>query len=380
MQSKGSNSVALWILAVVALLFFLRASSTLLIPIILAALISFVLEPIVAWLARHHIPRVVGTSLLMLSLLVLCAWGVYTLRDDVRESVEALPRAAEQVRRWVTLEGETGPAARVREAAAILQGDQEASGAQSSGAGGSPQTSGSAVSSGHVEEQPADSAQQGGLGTVSLTGLLQQGVGSMLALAGHVTVIVFLVFFLLIAGHHFRGRIVEIAGPDPERRTRAIRVIDEINAQIQRFLLVRLVTAIVVGLLTWAVLAWMQVPQAAVWGLLSGVFNSIPYFGPVIVSGGLFVIGLVQSGGFMQALQMSGAALAITALEGWLITPPLLGKAERMSAIAVFLGLLLWTWLWGAWGTILAVPMLVVLKAVGDHLPPLRPVGRLLAP
>jgi predicted PurR-regulated permease PerM len=77
---------------------------------------------------------------------------------------------------------------------------------------------------------------------------------------------------------------------------------------------------------------------------------------------------------------MSGAALAITSLEGWLLTPPLMGKAERMSALAVFVGLLLWTWIWGAWGTLLAVPMLVLVKSVADHIEPLNPIGRLMAP
>jgi predicted PurR-regulated permease PerM len=70
--------------------------------------------------------------------------------------------------------------------------------------------------------------------------------------------------------------------------------------------------------------------------------------------------------------------LVITSIEGWLITPPLMGKAERMSVLAVFLGLLLWTWVWGAWGTILAVPMLVILKSVADHVPSMKPVGRLM--
>ena len=77
---------------------------------------------------------------------------------------------------------------------------------------------------------------------------------------------------------------------------------------------------------------------------------------------------------------MSGAAIVITSLEGWLITPPLMGKVERMSALVVFLGLLLWTWVWGAWGTVLAVPMLVIIKSVADHVRQLRPVGRLMAP
>jgi predicted PurR-regulated permease PerM len=124
----------------------------------------------------------------------------------------------------------------------------------------------------------------------------------------------------------------------------------------------------------------MGVQNAAIWGALAGLFNSIPYFGPVIVSGGLFVVGLTQGGGVSQALQMAGAALVITSLEGWLLTPPLMGKAERMSVLAVFLGLLLWTWIWGAWGTLLAVPMLVIVKAVADHVPRLKPIGRLMAP
>jgi predicted PurR-regulated permease PerM len=100
----------------------------------------------------------------------------------------------------------------------------------------------------------------------------------------------------------------------------------------------------------------------------------------VIVSGALFVVGMAQGGGVVHALQMSGAAIVITSVEGWLLTPALMGKAERMSALVVFLGLLLWTWIWGGWGTLLAVPMLVVIKSVADHVDTLRPVGRLMAP
>jgi predicted PurR-regulated permease PerM len=209
---------------------------------------------------------------------------------------------------------------------------------------------------------------------------VQRAAGAMFALAGHLIVIFFLVYFLLISGHHVRDRVIEIAGPDPERRRTASTIIDDINAQTQRYLLVLLVTAIMVGLATWAVLAAMGVQHAATWGILAGVFNSIPYFGPVVVSGGLFVVGLVQGGGIAQALQMSGAAIVMTSLEGWLLTPALMGKAERMSALTVFLGVLLWTWIWGAWGTVLAVPMLVIVKSVADHVKPLRPVGRLMAP
>ena len=157
-------------------------------------------------------------------------------------------------------------------------------------------------------------------------------------------------------------------------------MLDDINKQLQRFLLVRAVTSAIVGAATWAALAVMDVRQAAVWGILAGVFNSIPYFGPVIVSGGLHVVGFLQFGEPVAALKIAAIALAITSLEGWLLEPPLLGKAERMHVVVVFLGVLLWTWLWGGWGTILAVPMLVVVKSICDHVEPLAPVSRLLAP
>ena len=111
-----------------------------------------------------------------------------------------------------------------------------------------------------------------------------------------------------------------------------------------------------------------------------GRFQLIPYFGPLIVCGGLFVIGLAQGGGMTQALQMAGAALLITSVEGWLVTPALMGKAERMSVLAVFVGLMVWIWLWGEWGTILAVPMLAVIKSVSDCVDGLKRLGRLMAP
>jgi predicted PurR-regulated permease PerM len=183
-----------------------------------------------------------------------------------------------------------------------------------------------------------------------------------------------------MSGHHVRNRLVEIMGPDADDRRTTAAIVDEINAHIQRYLLVLLFTGAVVGVSTWLVLLWVGAQHAAMWGLLAGVFNSIPYFGPVIVSGGLFVVGLMQGGGITQALQMSGAAVIITSLEGWLLTPPLMGKVERTSSLAVFIGLLLWTWVWGAWGTVLAVPMLVIIKSTSDHVPRLRPLGRLMAP
>jgi predicted PurR-regulated permease PerM len=358
-RSRGvalANTTALWILAIVAALFFLRTARELLIPIALAVLISYALEPLVAWLDRHRVPRLAGASLVMLFVLGAGTWAVYALKDDAMQVVEALPQAAKRAREMVMTQLGSS-------AGAI----QEAAGELGKGSG----TEASIGSS--AGESTGTSGQLPG-------GVVAWGVGSIFALAGNLVVIFFLIFFLLISGRHVRNRLVEIAGPQPERKRVTATIIDDINAQIQRYLLVLLVTAVIVAVLTWTVLAWMGVQHAAMWGILAGVFNSIPYFGPVIVSGGLLVVGLLQGGGMTQALQMSGIAVLITSLEGWLLTPPLMGKAERMSALTVFLGLLLWTWLWGEWGMILAVPMLAVIKSVADHTTRLKPLGRLMAP
>jgi predicted PurR-regulated permease PerM len=296
---------------------------------------------VVAWLARHRLPRVAGASLVLLAFFTVVLLGALGLKDDAQRAIDAAPRMVDRVRDMISsVAGSVTPA----------------------------------PSSGEQSGQPVEA------GGVSLSPILQGGVSSLFTLAGNVMVVAFLVFFLLLSGHHVKRRIVEISGPNEEHRRTAAQILEEIDEQVQRFLLVRLLTATIVGAATWGVLAWMDVENAAVWGALAGVFNSIPYFGPVIVSGGLLLVGLVQDGGWRQGFEMAGAALVITSLEGWILTPPLLGKAERMSALAVFLGLLLWTWVWGAWGTILAVPMLVVLKSVADHVGPLKPIGRLLAP
>ena len=397
-RQSSSSTIALWIVATIAAVFFLRSAMQLLIPIVLAVLVSYALEPVVAWLAARRVPRPAGTMLVVLGLFGAMGWGIWTLGDQALQTIESLPETARRIRQMAAAHTGSGPVADMREAATELDAAARepsrstgadsgpaqpgaSGGADGAGAGtGGPQA-GASSRADDSPESAGDARPAPAAGTESaVPGLFRWGVSSIVALLGHLTVIVFLVVFLLLSGHHVRDRLVEIAGPDQERRRMTARILDDINAQIQRFLLVRLFTSAVVAVLTAAVLSWLGIGNPALWGAMAGVFNSIPYFGPIVVSGGLLLVGLAEGGSLTVALQASGAALVITSVEGWLLTPPLMGKAERMSVLAVFLGLLLWTWIWGAWGTILAVPMLVAIKSVADHVPALRPVGRLMAP
>ena len=324
---QRSGVTALWVLTCLAGAVFLRAASELFIPVVVAVLVSYALEPIVRRLHNIKIPRAVGAGLLLAGLVVGASAFLYAIRADIAEAAGALPRATRRLGDW--------------------------------------------LGAGTVARQAERS--------VSSPEVLQQGAGWLAAAIGQTTVVVFLSYFLLISGQHFKRRFVELAGPRLEHRRVTVSVLDEITSQIQRFLLIQVFTAGVVAAATWVALTWAGVQQAAVWAILAGVFNSIPYFGPVIVSGGLFAVGFLQFGQPLVALQIALLALAITSLEGWVLLPLLLGKAERMHVVAIFIGVLVWTWIWGPWGTVLAVPMMAAIKSISDHVEPLRPVSRLLA-
>src|SRR3989304_672264 len=97
-SSSLNTSVALWILAAIATLFFLRAAKTLWIPIALAVLISYALEPVVDWLEGHHVPRLAGAAFVLLFIVGAAGYGAYTLRDDAKQAIVAMPQAMEKAR------------------------------------------------------------------------------------------------------------------------------------------------------------------------------------------------------------------------------------------------------------------------------------------
>lgn len=355
--SSGART-ALWILATIAVVLFLREAQALLVPIALAALISYALHPLVVWLERWRVPRVLGAGLVVASLVGLGLWAVFSLRDDFITAAERLPRQVRELRQeWESSRG--GMIQRLRDAAQEVQ--------QATRPGRQP-----GELSPEVAAPPAARDSGSGLGQ-----MLWRGSSNLIYLAGQVVVIVFLTYFLLLSARAWRERIIRVAGHSLSTRRTAAEVLDEISSQVRRFLVARAATGVVVGVATWLALLWFGAPNPGLWGTAAGVLNSIPYFGPVIVSAGLAAVGLF-AGGLTMALQLAGVALVITSLEGWVLTPPLLGRAARLNTLAVFLGLLVWSWVWGVWGTILAVPLLSLIKAVCDHVEPLERVAELL--
>ena len=213
---------------------------------------------------------------------------------------------------------------------------------------------------------------------VTATGLMWTGSVQAAYFASQAIVILFLTYFLLLSDKLFRRKFVELAGPRLSKKKLTVEIIDSIGSQIGRFLLVQAFTSAVVGVATWVALRYLGLEQAALWGLLAGIFNSIPYYGPLIVSGGLAMVAFLQFGTPQMTIAVAGVSLAITSLEGWLLTPTLMGRVASMNRVAVFVGLLFWSWAWGIWGMLLAVPMMMMIKVVCDNIDDLKPVGRFL--
>ena len=143
-------------------------------------------------------------------------------------------------------------------------------------------------------------------------------------------------------------------------------------------MLVQLFTSVLVGLATWLCFMAIGLENAAVWGVAAGLLDLVPYVGSMAIACASALIGFLQFGTLEMALLVSGASLAIHAMEAFLLTPWLSSRANKMNPVAIFVGVLAWGWLWGIWGLLLGVPILVVIKAVCDRTEVFKSVGELL--
>lgn len=354
------RSVALSIIAGVGLVLFLQYAQAVLIPIVLGALIFYALDPIVDGLEAWRVPRAIGAALVLILLSTGTGYGLWSLRDDAMAVVEDLPRAAAQVRTTLRDGSRREPGAidKIQEAAKEI--DKTA-----------------VVATGTVTTDPGGIQRVQVVQPFRASDYLAWGSMGAIALAGQAVMILFLSYFLLVADDLYKRKLVRIA-PTLSKKKITVQIVDEIGKQIERFMFVQVLTSLLVGVATSIALWSIGLQQPVIWGLAAGILNSIPYFGPLIVTGGLMLIGYLQFETLEMAFYVAAIALAITTLEGWLLTPALMGRAARINPAAIFVGILFWSWVWGMWGLILAVPMLMMMKAVCDRIDELQPIGELL--
>lgn len=347
---------ALTIVAFGVTIFLLRFMSELLAPVAFGLLLFYALDPAVDALERWRFPRWLAAAFMLGLTMAGIFGGAYSLQDEAMTVINQLPTGARRISAMME--------SRPSEAAGALEKVEQA-------AAELAKSDKSKAAPGVVRVQVEEPR-------ITSTSLLWSGSIGALAALNQLIMIFFLTYFFLLSDKMFRRKFIELAGPTLTNKKITLEIINDISSQIARFLIVQIFTSVIVGVVTWAALAMLGLEQAALWGLLAGIFNSIPYYGPLIVSGGLALVAFLQFGTPYMMLVVAGISLVITSLEGWLLTPTLMGRVASMNRVAVFVGLLFWSWAWGIWGLLLAVPMMMSIKTVCDHVEDLKPVGRFL--
>ncbi|NUA26609.1 AI-2E family transporter [Cupriavidus basilensis] len=349
------GELALTILAVLASLYTLHLASAFVIPVVLAVVVAYMLDPLVTVLCGRRIPRVLGASLVLLALLAGVVCCVYLLQDQVAGLIDRLPEVATKLSRSVgaLLSGDDSMVQKIRRAATVL-----------GGTGQGPPVRGSQI----VVERAGD----------SLNNILLAGSVGVFAVAAQAAVVLFLAFFMLVSGDMFKRKFIKMAGTTLSQKKISVHMLDEINRQIQRYMVMLLVTNAMVGALTWFLLKWLQVDNAGTWSLAAAALHLVPYFGAVLIAVCIGLAAFMQSGDFALAAMAAGGSLLVATLIGALVTTWMTGRMAKMNAVAVFVVLLLFTWLWGTWGVLLAIPIAVIAKVVADHVEGLEVVAEFL--
>lgn len=355
------RNVSLVLLAVLASIFVLHWAKDVFIPVMLSVMFSYALSPLVNWMEFKRVPRWLGAALLLASLGGAIGLTAYSLSNEAAQLVNALPAAAQKFRHAVkTSRGKSDSALQTVQKAA----SQIEQAAQESGA--APITSRGAM------RVVVESSR------FNVKDYLWSGTMGLLALIGQSTVVVFLTYFLMLSGDTFRRKLIKLAGPTLSRKKITLQALNEITGQIQRYLQVQLLTSALVGVMTGLAFFAIGLENAAVWGIAAGVLNLVPYLGSLVTAAASALVGFLQFGSLNMALAVGGASVLIHTFVGNLLTPWLTSRASRLSPVAVFVGLLAWGWLWGAWGLLLGIPILMIVKSVCDRVDDLKPIGEFL--
>ena len=355
------RSASLAILAVLATVFALRWASEVFIPLMLSLLAVYALSPVVDRLVRWHIPRAIAAALVLLAIGGATGSTGYLLADSAGQLVDSLPVAAQKLRQAARARGpaRAGTLDNVQQAAAQLEQAAEENSAKVASRKGVARV---------IVEKPSFNVRD----------YLWSGTVGLLGAAGQLALVAFLTFFALASGDIFRRKLVKITGPSLQKKKITVHVLDDVTGHIQRYLLVQILTSAIVGVATGLAFWAIGLENAAVWGVIAAVTNLIPYLGSIVVMGASALVAFLQFNSIEMALLVGGASLLIHTLVGNVLTPWLTSRSSRMNPVAVFVGVIFWGWLWGVWGLLLGIPIMMVVKAVCDRVEDLQPVGELL--
>lgn len=356
------RGLALAIVTTVVVVFALQWAERFLIPLLLGIIIAYTLNPLVVWLERMRIPRVVGTSLVMLAVLGGSAFVTISLRGQIQTILDQLPVAASKLSVALRSMREGQPNTMQNVQAAAREIDKATS--QAADIQSTPKQPATHI----VIDQP----------TFKLGDFLMAGSMGMFGFISQAATVFILVFFLLLAGDTFKRKLVRLTGPSLSEKKITVHILDAIDVSVQRYMFTLLVANVLLALLTWTAFHWIGLDNAGGWAIAAGVLHVIPYLGPALIAVATGMAGFMQFDSFWMALMVSGSSLAIATFVGIFVVTWMTGKISKMNPVAVFVSLLFWGWLWGVWGLLLAIPIIGIVKVVSQHIKELQPLAELL--
>jgi len=344
------------IIAIVAAMYFAQAFF---LPLLIGILVSYSLSPVVDFLNRCHIPRAIGAALVVAVLIGALSWLALSLSSEATAMIEKLPDATRKLRQHLSDIRPLNQSAlqNVQEAAKQLEG---------------------AAADASIKHDEQPTASHAGEPANWLNDFVLRQSLLLFSVVAQAPIVLLLTYFLLASGAHFRRKLVAFVGPSMERKKEAVRMLDEIDMQIQLYLLSMLVASLLVGISTWLGFKALGMEQAGIWGVIAGLLQFIPYLGPAITALSSGVASFLQFGSILSALETASVALVISAAIGLAFTTWLQSRFAHINAAVLFIALLFFAWLWGVWGLLLGAPLVAIIKVICDRVKPLNAIGELL--
>ncbi len=355
-----------YLMALGAALAMVKWAQPFLVPVVMAVLIFYALVLAVDALERWHVPRALGAALVVLALIAATTatmWAVWAQLDRI---AEAVPRAVGEMKTRYS----------------HMKYDQDSTLSKLQGGADALQR---AISTdiapgvrGGANRPPTPTATPTASGNGVFERFAWSGTVTLLEMLSTLAAIYLLAYFLLVEGDNFRRKWMGFGGKALSTRRVTVQALNAIDLSVRRYLAMLLLTNAFLGLVTYVALRLLGVEDAAGWGVLAGLLHIIPYFGPMLVAGGVFVTSLHQLGDVQAAFVAALATIAVATVIGTFAQTWMTARIAKMSASVVFISILLFGWLWGGAGLLLAVPIAVIAKVIMNAVPSLNPLGQLL--
>jgi len=334
-------------LLALAVLYTAYFAQVILLPLSLAVLLTFLLSPAVRAMKRWRLPEPAGAAILVLGLAGAFVCAVYLLFDPGKRWIESAPQVLRQAE--YKLNGVKKSVQQVTEAAAKVEEIASVDGRKPNGTQ-------------IVTTEPR------------LASRVLAGTQSVLP---SVAATIVLLYFLLASGDMFLRKLVRVT-PGLDRRKRTVCITRAIQTNLGRYLITVSCINAGLGLVTGVMLHLLGMPNPLLWGVMVATLNFMPYVGAAVSLVVLTVVAFLTFDGLGQIVAVPATFFILTAVEGQLLTPVLTGRRLMLNPVAIFLSMLFWGWLWGVVGALIAVPILMVVKVLCDHVKSLAPIGEFL--